>query len=120
VTGSSGDRLPNTSRFSGHLSIEDAFPIGGALDGFAGAAVSYVGSRQDAFAAGTASRFFLPAYTKIDFHAGFDYDPWVATLFVTNATDSRGLLSASHGPFGYFSSYIVPRTIGLSVSRVFH
>jgi hypothetical protein len=49
VYGVPGDRLPNSTRFSGNLSLQQDFRVTGRLTGFAGAAVSYVGDRVGTF-----------------------------------------------------------------------
>ena len=118
VPGAAGDRLPYTSRFSGNLSLNDEFPLSNALTGFVGASASYVGDRLDNFA--PPPRQDLPAYTKIDGRAGLKFDSWSANLFVTNATDKRGLLGGGAGNFiPYAYQYIQPRTVGLSVAKTF-
>ena len=114
-----GDRLPYSSRFSGNVSIEQQFPITEHVSGFVGATESYVGARDDLFT-GSAQRQHLPAYAKTDLRAGAKVNLWTANLFVTNATDKRGILTGGLGtniPYGF--EYITPRTIGLSLSRNF-
>jgi outer membrane receptor protein involved in Fe transport len=117
--GAPGDRLPYSSRFSGNVSIEQQFPITAQVSGFVGATESYVGAREDLFS-GSAQRQNLPAYAKTDLRAGAKYELWTASLFVTNATDKRGILTGGLGtniPYGF--EYITPRTIGLWLSRNF-
>jgi outer membrane receptor protein involved in Fe transport len=98
--------------------MNDEFPLSGGLTGFVGASASYVGDRLDNFA--PPPRQDLPAYTKIDARAGLKWDSWSASLFVTNATDKRGLLGGGAGNFiPYAYQYIQPRTVGLSVAKTF-
>ncbi len=118
VFGLVGDRLPYSSRISGNLSLDQEFPVG-SMTGFVGAAVSYVGDRKGVFTR-TAARQTLPAYAKTDLRAGLKYDQWTVNLYVNNVTDRRGLLTGGLGtsiPVAFY--YIQPRTIGLSLSRVF-
>lgn len=116
--GVSGDRLPLTSRDSGSVSIEQEFTLPNA-QGFAGAVVAYVGDRLGNFVA-TPQRQDLPAYTKLDLHAGIRRDSWTITAYANNATDKRGILD---GGIGYYYAparlYITPRTLGLDVSKKF-
>ncbi len=117
--GFDGDRLPYSSRVSGNFSIDQEFPLSAQMTGFAGGSVSYVDNRLGVFWAGT-TREPLPAYTKVDLRAGVRYDSWTANLFVTNATDERGLLAGGLGsfpPYGY--SFIQPRTVGLTLTKSF-
>ncbi|MBL8269054.1 TonB-dependent receptor domain-containing protein [Steroidobacter sp.] len=113
-----GDRLPNTSRFSGNLSIDQEFPIASAATGFVGASASYAGQRWDLFNA-TDERTRFPAYTRVDLRAGAKLDGWTANLYVTNLTDERGMLAnaLTNLPFAY--QYIRPRTFGMSIARAF-
>jgi iron complex outermembrane receptor protein len=119
--GASGDRLPDSSRFSGNLSVDQTFPIVDRLNGFVGAATSYVGDRLGVFTVRAApQRQDLAAYVKTDLRAGVKLDTWTGNLFVNNIADRRGLLTGGLGTAiteNYY--YIQPRTIGLFVSKVF-
>jgi iron complex outermembrane receptor protein len=120
IFGFSGDRLPNTARFSGNLSLNYDFPLVSDIKGFVGGALSYVGDRQDAFSSVSAERQDLPAYAKLDLHAGTKYNSWNANVYVNNVTDKRGLISGGVGnaiPYAFY--YIQPRTVGLSVTKTF-
>jgi iron complex outermembrane recepter protein len=117
--GVSGDRLPFSSRFSSHLSAEQAFPMWHSLSGFIGAAVDYVGSREGPFRA-VALRQIFPAYAQLDVRTGVRGDDWSAALFVTNLTDRRGELSGGLGGLPANALvYTRPRTVGLTVSKDF-
>lgn len=62
----------------------------------------------------------LPAYTRIDLQAGFDYDTWTVSLYANNVADKRGVLDGGLDLVpsnAYF--YIQPRTIGTTVSKTF-
>jgi outer membrane receptor protein involved in Fe transport len=119
VYGVTGDRLPNSTRFSGNLSLRQDFRLTGRLTGFAVAAVSYVGDRVGTFKA-TSRRQIFPAYTQANLRAGMMYDFWTADLFVTNVADSRGVLAGGLDtvPANSFV-YTQPRTVGLAISRTF-
>ena len=117
--GAEGSRLPNTSRFSGNVSIEQDFPIAGSFTGFVQGMVSYVGNRQGVFTA-TAERQDFAGYAKTDLRAGLRSEEWTVNLYVTNAADRRGVLTGGLGTFnpGAFT-YIQPRAVGLSLDRHF-
>jgi outer membrane receptor protein involved in Fe transport len=117
--GVKGDRLPLSSRYSGHISLDKEFPLWGSVTGFAGGVVSYVGERTGVFTS-SADRQIFPDYTKTDLRAGIVYDSWKASLYVNNVTDERALIN---GGTGYFYPpahiYITPRTLGLNVMKTF-
>jgi len=123
VYGAPGDRLPNSPRFSGNLSLEQGFPVTNGTTGFAGAQVSYVGDRLGYFT-GTpgvpAPRQYYSPYTKTDLRAGLTHETWTTSIYVNNVADSRGVISGGLGyyiPNAFF--YIQPRTIGVTVSKQF-
>jgi outer membrane receptor protein involved in Fe transport len=120
IYGIDGDRLPNTPRWSGNLSVDYNFPLVSDFRGFVGGALSYVGDRLDAFSSASPQRQDLPAYAKLDLHAGTTFNTWTANLYVNNVADKRGLISGGIGnqlPYSFY--YIQPRTVGLSVSKTF-
>jgi iron complex outermembrane recepter protein len=117
VSGSPGDRVPYTSRFSGNVSINQEFRITRNAIGFVGATESYVGDREGDFTASPSPRANLPAYAKTDVVAGLRYQSWTTNVFVNNLTDKRGILFVDTGTGGLV--YIQPRTVGLNVSKAF-
>jgi hypothetical protein len=120
VIGHDGDRLPNSSRFSGDLWIDQEFPLVGAARGVVGATVGYVGDRQSVFTGGAGARQTFPSYTKLDMHAGVNYHQWRTDLSINNLTDKRGVLYGGVGALPSFAYlYIQPLTVALSVSRKF-
>jgi iron complex outermembrane receptor protein len=117
VLGNAGDRLPDSSRFSGNLSFEQRFPIVNNVTGFIGGDASYVDAREDVFVSAP-PRLEFPPYTKADLHAGFKSDNWSTNVYVNNVTDTRGVLDRlQFTPQAYI--YLTPRTVGVSVSRTF-
>jgi outer membrane receptor protein involved in Fe transport len=114
--GSSGDRLPLSSRISGSLSLDQEFPLGPTWTGFVGGTVSYVDERLGGFTTGSA-RQVLPSYTQTDLRAGAMHESWTMNLFLNNATDKRGILGEGFLPTGVY--FIQPRTVGFSVARSF-
>jgi outer membrane receptor protein involved in Fe transport len=121
--GASGDRLPNSSRFSGSLSIEQSLPVRGNITAFFGGTLSYVGDRLSTFASifsPDVPRQRFPAYARTDLRAGLEYETWGFNLFLNNAWDRRGILAGGAGsldPNAFY--YIQPRTVGMSVTRSF-
>ena len=124
IIASPGDSLPDSSRFSGNVSVDQEFPLSGALTGYVGATESYLGQRDGAYGNtngiyGT-QRFVSPAYAKTDLRAGAKYDSWTANFYINNATDRRGLISGDdQDAFANIRYLIQPRTIGLSLAKAF-
>ena len=115
--GVSGDRLPFSTRFSGHVSLNQDYPLSTRVSGSFGVAVGYVGDREGVFT-GTATRQVYPAYAKVDAHNGLKFDSWSLGAYVNNLTDRRGLLSGGLGTtLPYAFNYIQPRTVGLTVAK---
>jgi outer membrane receptor protein involved in Fe transport len=119
VYGIAGDRLPLSPRWSSNLSVEQEGTLTSRVKGFAGASASFVGERLYNFQA-TPLRQSYPGYIKTDLHAGLRFDSWTVNAFANNVADSRGVIA---GGLGYIDAQrfelIQPRTVGLSVSKVF-
>ncbi len=121
TVGTSGDRLPYSSRWSGNFSAKYEHPLNGTMSMFAGGTVSHVGDREGAFNSvftPNTPRPVFPAYAKTDLSLGVHYDTWTVTGFVTNVTDRRGVLSNVAFLTNY-ANYIQPRTAGVSVGKSF-
>jgi outer membrane receptor protein involved in Fe transport len=117
--GVSGDRLPFSTRFSGHVSLNQDYPVSAQVSGSFGVALGYIGEREGVFT-GTAERQAYPAYAKVDAHNIFKFDSWSVSAYVNNLTDRRGLLSGGLGTtLPYAFNYIQPRTVGLTVAKEF-
>jgi iron complex outermembrane receptor protein len=117
VLGSPGDRLPNVSRFSGNLSIQQSVPLTGKATGFVGGQMTYVGNREGLFVA-SGPRQYYPSYVKTDLHAGFEYQSWVINTYANNVANKRGVINTvNFFPDAFI--YIQPRTIGIDVSKSF-
>jgi iron complex outermembrane recepter protein len=122
LTGSVGQMLPWSSRFSGHVSVTEEFVLTDTLNAYVGGTVSYLGDRRDIFT-GLRERTDLPAYAKADFRVGLRHNSWTENFYVNNATNRRGAISGGNAPLNpnppHPTYYIQPRTIGLSISRQF-
>jgi outer membrane receptor protein involved in Fe transport len=120
IIGAEGDRLPYSSRYSANLSLEQQFSLGHGLDAYARGTVIYVGQRESTFSTSAAQpRLSLPGYVQENLVAGVLYHSWTANVFVNNLSDQRGQVST-----GYFGTtplpvYILPRQVGLSISKSF-
>jgi iron complex outermembrane recepter protein len=127
--GLAGARLPYSPRWSGNLSAQYAFPIHAGLDGYVGAAGTYVGDRFSEFESSAATpRARLPSYTTARLDAGVKWGGWNVSAYVKNITDNKGYLavtdytttvSTTTGATGYGWSLIQPRTVGITASYQF-
>jgi len=117
--GMAGDRLPDSSRFSGNLSLQQDFPLARSVTGFVGGAVSYFSDSEGLFTS-SAVRQVYPAYARTDLRGGARFGLWQVNLYANNVADKRAVLSGGLGStFPTYFQIIQPRTIGLSIVRKF-
>jgi outer membrane receptor protein involved in Fe transport len=116
--GVEGDSLPDTPEFSGTLAADYSFEVGGR-EAFLGASVRRLTDRVSSFDASAGSpQYELPDYTTVDLRTGLQFGAARVQLYVRNAFDERGKLSATTafsalgGPA--WVSLVQPRTIGLN------
>jgi iron complex outermembrane recepter protein len=116
--GLEGDRLPDTPEFTGSLAADYNFELGGR-EAFLGATVRHVTDRVSSYDASPGSpQYDLPEYTTVDLRTGVQLGAARLQLYVKNAFDERGQLSATTafsalgGPV--WVSLVQPRTIGLN------
>lgn len=121
-----GDRLPYSAPFTGTLSVDQDFPLAGALTAFAGMNVSHVGKRRTDFQNPGNIRHELPDYTTWNLRGGVRSDSWTLNVFVNNLSDERGFLNVNPLIQGratatdaFLANYITPRTYGVSFSKSF-
>jgi outer membrane receptor protein involved in Fe transport len=121
--GLDGDRLPDTPEFTGALSADYGFEMTGR-EAFVGATVRHVTDRVSSYDASAGSpQYDLPEYTTVDLRTGLQLGSARLQLYVKNAFDERGKLSATTafsalgGPV--WVSLVQPRTIGLNLITQF-
>jgi outer membrane receptor protein involved in Fe transport len=120
-----GFRLPYSSRWSGRASADYEFPIVGDWKGDFGGDYSYVGERESDFTADAATpRVALAPYRLLNFHTGISVGHYAFSLYVKNAVDERGIISASpltlsKTPADEGIAVIQPRTVGITASARF-
>jgi iron complex outermembrane recepter protein len=124
VYGLSGQRLPDSSRFSGTFTMDQDVAHIGEATALIGGSVSYVGLRLGEFSAGpTPPPLQMPAFTTFNLHTGARYESWLMNLFVNNVADKRGITGYSFydgaSTAADVATIIPPRTVGLSVSKSF-
>ncbi|HKQ16277.1 MAG TPA: TonB-dependent receptor, partial [Steroidobacteraceae bacterium] len=116
--GLEGDRLPDTPKFTGSLSADYNFELGGR-EAFLGTTVRHVTDRVSSYDASPGvPQYELPEYTTVDFRTGVQLGAARLQLYVKNAFDERGQLSATTGFSALggpaWVSLVQPRTIGLN------
>ena len=121
--GLEGDRLPDTPEFTGTLSADYTFEVGGRA-AFLGTTVRHVTDRVSSYDSSAGSpQYDLPEYTTVDLRTGLQLGSARLQLYVRNAFDERGKLSATTafsalgGPV--WVSLVQPRTIGFNVITQF-
>jgi iron complex outermembrane receptor protein len=121
--GLEGDRLPDTPEFTGTLAADYSFEVGGR-EAFLGTTVRHVTDRVSSYDASAGSpQYDLPEYTTVDLRAGLQLGSARLQLYLRNAFDERGKLSATTafsalgGPV--WVSLVQPRTIGFNVITQF-
>lgn len=117
--GAAGDRLPNSSKISGHISIDHQLSLSNDFSVEYGASLDYVGDRKGAFVsvAGAPDRQEFPAYSQVNLRGGISRDAWTLNVFVTNLADKRGVIAGGLGTFDPIAfTYIQPRTIGMTLA----
>ena len=114
-----GDWLPYSSRYSGNISLQQAFPLGGDVSGYVAGTASYVGERRGAFTYNDV-RQDLPGYAKTDLKLGVKWNTWEVSVYGNNVMDKRGLLNGGIGSFNPEALfYIQPRTVGATITKEF-
>lgn len=121
VQAKAGDRLPNSSRFSGSVSFNQDFPLFADYTAFVGGNLNYVGDRVTILTTPSQVREKYPAYSQLDLRLGVRNRDWSFNLYANNAADQIGVLSGGSAllipPYAYV--YTTPRTVGFNVTRHF-
>jgi iron complex outermembrane receptor protein len=120
--GADGDRLPFVPKWSGSLTADYQWRLGGNLDAFVGGSVNYTGERISNFSGKAPHQ--VPSYTTVNLRAGVTYDTWTLSIYGKNIGDERGIVSlasetlvVSANPFA--ASVIQPRVVGAELSVKF-
>lgn len=124
IPGRNGDRLPDSPRWSGALTLDYQFPVLGAWSGRFGAGYRYV---SDVYSQVQSSpqAFRSAPYGSLDLNAGLLNERWTFRVYAKNLTDKRAYLSPTALPdaFGAIArvdaAVLQPRTVGLAVDARF-
>lgn len=108
-----GSELPLVATTSGNLGARYHTDMG-EYSVFAQGLFKYTDERFSSLV--IKNRYLLPSYTQVDLSAGIGKDQWQVTLFVDNAFDTLGELSAASEESVLRFVPTRPRTIGLRLS----
>jgi outer membrane receptor protein involved in Fe transport len=120
-----GTKLPFAMPVSGGFTIDQDVPLGESWTGSVGASFTYVGARYEYLSSSsTDPRLRAPSYSTFDLRASARHNGWLASLYMRNVTNSRGIITINYGgEYGNTGNYddavVQPRTIGLSLSKTF-
>jgi iron complex outermembrane recepter protein len=120
LSGRSGDRLPNSARWSGSVTTDYERPIGADWFARVGAGYRYVGNRYSAVESSPAA-IRSASYGVVDLNASLFDDRWAVRLFAKNLANKRTYLTPSvfYDAFGgaarIDASVLQPRTLGVSL-----
>lgn len=120
---SAGARLPSSPRVAANVAARYRFSLADK-PAFAAATLNHVGERNSSFVESKAQpNFVLPAYTQLDLSGGVTVGKADIGVFVRNATDKRGLVSAFTAQSAVGAPIMVrviePRTVGVNASWAF-
>lgn len=117
--GRSGDELPKVPKFSGAISVDQAWAVG-EVTGAVGATLSYTGDRTGPFLPMAGMRAVYPAYSLFSLHADVERGGWRLNIAGTNLGNRRAV---SYGGAGTEDpnqlEILAPRAVQLSISKQF-
>jgi iron complex outermembrane recepter protein len=124
--GTAGDGLPYTSKWTASLSFEERFRLSRSIEGFVGGTGAYVGQRWNQFSSTPGElQGILPSYSYGNVRTGIRTDGYTVTAYVKNFTNEHGILNSAQQTGStatsglWYTSFITPRTVGVSVSKSF-
>lgn len=128
VGGLSGDRLPRIPKWSGSLTAEYSFAIGGDAQAKLGGGLRHTGQRVSSFEGVpvVTNPVLADAYTALDFNAGITFgERWSLRLYARNLTDTDAAITRDVQTDGLGRRAFIrttplqPRTIGLALDLSF-
>jgi iron complex outermembrane recepter protein len=126
VNAKSGDRLPNSPRWSFAGTADYQFPAFAQFNGLVGGSIRYQGTVVTAFSGDPLNtRVKLPDYTTLDLRAGLESAQYDVMLRLDNVADERAYSSGSIGRISPtqnipLSAVVIrPRTISLTLTARF-
>ncbi len=128
VGGLNGDRLPRIPKWSGSLTAEYSFAVGGDAQAKLGGGLRHTGQRVSSFEGVPAvtNPVLADAYTALDLNAGITFDErWSLRLYARNLTDTDAAITRDVQTDGLGRRAFIrttplqPRTIGLALDLSF-
>lgn len=120
ISGSRGDQLPFSPKFSATVPVDYRFALGDGLSGTLGLTFAHRGAQLTGFTA--AGRTVLPSYETLDLRAGLDWSRYSLLARIDNVTNSSGVTSAQNSYAGgapIIGEIVRPRTFALSLQARF-
>jgi outer membrane receptor protein involved in Fe transport len=125
VGGLDGDRLSIVPKFSGSLTANYQFPIGGSADAEIGGGIRHTGQRFSAVESDP-DALNISSYTAVDINGSVTFaEKYTVRAYVRNLTDAggpitRSLINDGIGQPSYISVVpLQPRTVGLALDVAF-
>lgn len=117
LKGKSGDRMPNSARFSASAGLHHSFSVA-ANKAFVDASYHHVGARSAGFVGSSSAPYYLlPSYGSFDVQAGIEIGRLTVNIFARNLFDDLPQLGTQNG--GKTVSVGNPRTVGIGLSSAF-
>lgn len=118
--GKDGDPIPYVPEWTGNVSLQYDFVVGGPWNGYFRGDWSYTGSSETQFNDNGEFNNKQDAYNILDLRLGMDLDDWRFSVYIDNVFDERADLTIVENravPLSIFTNR--PRTAGISVRRNF-
>lgn len=112
-----GESFPSTPEWQAVADVQYNFPLGGDLNGFAGAGVSYRGKSWAAF--GLSPLFRINEYALLDLRAGVESDRWKVEIWGRNVTNKFYVNTVTHITDTVARVVGMPATYGVTVGYKF-
>jgi len=120
--GRDGDKFPNVPEWQASFTSRYTWPVGAALNGFAGTSFSYVDGSGTQFNPTSPIYNYKHSYVVGDVRLGVRGEHWLAQIFIDNVFDKLAEINIIEQASNLTPRAIVPnrpRTVGLNVSYRF-
>ena len=127
TAGFAGDRLPYSPKWTGTFSADYEWNLGGNVEAYVGGNVRFVSAQATDFdpiyLTAFGRRLIIDGYETLDLRAGVNFERFSISLYVSNATNSSGLLNAGELDTRPGNSLVAtpirPRTFGANLGFSF-
>ncbi len=119
--GMKGDAIPNIPTTQGYTSLSFRQPLKNGAEVSARVDVNYRDSTYVKFNPDSIYNVKLDAYALVNLAAFYEYNDWLLSAYIRNATDERAeydAISSYQDPLGIIGNR--PRTFGVSIKKAFN